>query len=91
MAIDIIFIRRLNGEFELPTTALNRPEVVGREGKLYKWRCNILLDDERTQFEAESFYQDKIPKVWYECNVEQQLGQLAEIEIERLLKECYAA
>lgn len=83
---ETIIIRRFSGEFELPARALIRPRPIWRQGKLYCWLCDIILDDEKVQLEAESFFKDVLPKVWYEIG----FNSLAETTPENLLSDCFA-
>lgn len=84
-----IIIRRLCGEFTLPASAMIKPEVIGRAGKLFKWRGTMILDDQRVEFEAESFYDKRIPCVWQEVGLDYvDFDKLFEENIERLFAGC---
>lgn len=81
-----IIVRRLDGNFTMPASAIIKPEVIGRAGKLWKWRGTMILDDQRVEFIAESFYNDKIPCVWYERGYDDfEFDLLAEENIDELL------
>lgn len=81
-----ILIHRFNGEFELPAKSLIHPMAICRDGALYRWRAYLYLDDTQVEFEAEGFYHDTPPKVWYEVGFD----SLAETTPENLLSDCFA-
>lgn len=83
---DTIIVRRFNGEFELPAKSLIHPMAICRDGALYRWRAYLYLDDVQVEFEAEGFYHDVPPKVWYEIG----FNSLAETTPENLLSDCFA-
>lgn len=82
-----IVIRRASGEYEIPMAGLIKPEMYGMSGNLFKWRAWLILDDERVEFEAESFYDYRIPRVWTERGYEFDL--VVEPDAKKLLEACF--
>lgn len=75
----------------MPASALIKPEVIGNAKGLFQWRGTIILDDERIEFEAESFYPYRLPCVWHERNHEilfSSFDALVEDDFDRLLNGC---